>query len=54
MQDEATMRASFLVGLFVVVPLFVSWYFKGDPLVRGLLPLAVTSPLSLMNTRVSS
>jgi len=33
------MRASFLVGLFVVVPLFVSWYFKGDPLVRQLPPL---------------
>jgi hypothetical protein len=47
MPDEATVRASFLAGLIVVVPLFVRWYFKGDPLVRQLLP--VTGPLSLMN-----
>jgi len=51
MPDEAIVRASFLVGLLVVVPLFVSWYFKGDP-VRPLLSFA--SPLSLMNSRVSS
>ena len=38
MLDESTLKASFFAGLFVVIPLFVSWYFKVDPLVGPLSP----------------
>jgi hypothetical protein len=35
--DEFTLRVSFLMGFFVVLSLFVSRYFRGDPMVRPLL-----------------
>ena len=34
MLDDYTSTVSFLAGFFVVVSLFISWYAKGDPMVR--------------------
>ena len=34
--DEFTLRVSFLMGFFVVLSLFVSRYFRRDPMVRPL------------------
>ena len=34
MLDDYTSTVSFLAGFFVVVSLFISWYARGDPMVR--------------------
>jgi hypothetical protein len=34
--DEFTLRMSFLTGFFIVLSLFISWYFRRDPMVRSL------------------
>jgi hypothetical protein len=34
MPDEFTLKVSFLAGVLVVVSLFVSRHFRGDPMVR--------------------
>jgi hypothetical protein len=34
MLDDYTSKVSFLAGCFVVVSLFISWYARGDPMVR--------------------
>ncbi|KAI0278272.1 hypothetical protein BGY98DRAFT_974721 [Russula aff. rugulosa BPL654] len=34
--DEFTLRMSFLMGFFVILSLFISWYFRRDPIVRPL------------------
>ena len=34
MLDDYTSKVSFLAGCLVVVSLFISWYLKGDPMVR--------------------
>ena len=36
MSDEFILKVPFFTGVFVVVSLFVSWYFRGDPMVRPL------------------
>ena len=34
MLDDYTSKVSFLAGCLVVASLFISWYLKGDPMVR--------------------
>jgi hypothetical protein len=49
--DEFSLKVSFLVGFFIVLSLFVSRYFRRDPVVS---PLAVFSRYPWMTLLVPS